>query len=508
MTCNQINSKIMRFSIWIWLITAGAAMIRFFHLSAKSLWLDEAYSAWMAGHSLREIWVLQLNDSSPPVYYFILHVWMQWFGSSEAALRSLSSIASCLILPAAYFLAVRWLDKASALAVAIFLSISPMQIYYAQEVRMYSLAALMAILSVLSVEKEFTRKGTGWFFIPVMATMIWIQNYGWLLWGGLILVTMCRKPGTHRRRWIIYHASVAVLVFPWLLAIVRQVSTDTAPWVPRPGVIDLWHTLVYYSGMNPGVHPQDITHLAVIAGAVFAGLLLLGFTQSIQDHRFNRLFWFSAVFPLVSGWLLSFWKPMYLPGRYDSIFQTFFVIILCSTIRSKSSSRRWGWGLLSILLILQVVFASNYIFKYRKSNDREVAEYILAQHPMPDDLAITFDLTQTPLEYYLGPDSIRIRPFPEGARGWLPRAYLEGRAAFVNKELEKLYSELEMLPNGSRIFLVRCQELPGVNYLQDYLDKRFGLRSSRAIKPARKYNQVRQVRIYGPSRENNRTSTP
>ena len=219
-------------------------------------------------------------------------------------------------------------------------------------------------------------------------------------------------------------------------------------------------------------------------------------------------FYFLPFFPLIAGWLLSFWKPMYLPGRYDSIFQALFVIMICTPLKSNSPGRRWGPLLFAFLLIFQVVFTGDYLINYAKSNDRDVGEFISAQNPGPGDMAITCDLSQTPLEYYLGCTQIRIRPFPESERGWLPRAYLEGRPDFVNEEIAKLEPELNRLSSESRIFLMLSQDLPGLKDLQQYLDNRFSVISSQGMRPVRRYNQVREVRIYLASPENNRTSTP
>ena len=55
-----------------------------------SLWGDEAWAATLAVKSIWEIIKIVSHDTSPPLYYLFLHFWMKIFGTSEAAIRSLS----------------------------------------------------------------------------------------------------------------------------------------------------------------------------------------------------------------------------------------------------------------------------------------------------------------------------------------------------------------------------------------------------------------------------------
>src|SRR3712207_3866397 len=54
-----------------------------------ALWIDEGLSVGIAQHGLTDIPGVLRQDGSPPLYYMTLHVWMQAFGSSEAATQSL-----------------------------------------------------------------------------------------------------------------------------------------------------------------------------------------------------------------------------------------------------------------------------------------------------------------------------------------------------------------------------------------------------------------------------------
>lgn len=73
-------------------LLAGAA-VRFYGISAKSLWLDEALSWRMQRYPPREI-IERCADrvtTHPPLYFLLLHVWTRLVGDSEAEMRSLAT---------------------------------------------------------------------------------------------------------------------------------------------------------------------------------------------------------------------------------------------------------------------------------------------------------------------------------------------------------------------------------------------------------------------------------
>src|SRR5260221_8860153 len=76
-------------------ITLVGICLRIYNLSFLSLWNDEAFSRYYYQTGLQFMWTEGLrSESSPPLYYMALGVWIQLFGSSETALRSLSVVSS------------------------------------------------------------------------------------------------------------------------------------------------------------------------------------------------------------------------------------------------------------------------------------------------------------------------------------------------------------------------------------------------------------------------------
>ena len=74
-------------------LVAISAFIRSRYIGGQ-FWMDEAITTGIASHPLSAIPGLLRHDGSPPLYYFLLHFWIQAFGASETATHWLS-LVSC-----------------------------------------------------------------------------------------------------------------------------------------------------------------------------------------------------------------------------------------------------------------------------------------------------------------------------------------------------------------------------------------------------------------------------
>jgi len=147
-------------------------------VSRRSIPLVLLLALLLLGFSLRvhnlDAFVIQgyvSTDTHPPLYYLILHVTRQLFGLSDFAFRYPSVLFGVLLIPLLYQLGRRLpapsplgrgLGRGSAapspfgrrlergyasslgLLVALLTTVNPLQIYYSQEARMYTLLVLLA----------------------------------------------------------------------------------------------------------------------------------------------------------------------------------------------------------------------------------------------------------------------------------------------------------------------------------------------------------------------------
>ena len=109
----------------------------------RGLWLDESQSVAIArlpltGHGTTLVEGLK-QDGSPPLYYLLLHWWIELFGNGDRTVRALSFVLNLLCIPPLYWLGKRVIGKRAAWVAVLAFITSPFAAYYASETRMYSL---------------------------------------------------------------------------------------------------------------------------------------------------------------------------------------------------------------------------------------------------------------------------------------------------------------------------------------------------------------------------------
>lgn len=134
--------------------------LRVHRIDEKGLWLDEAFSVWMAHNALPALmdWLVRI-DQHPPLYYLLLHFWL-WFGDSAAHVRILSALFGTLTIPVFFLIGRRLFGNVAGLIAAFLVTISPFHVRFAQEARMYTLLSLNAGLATLALVYLLTDRRT------------------------------------------------------------------------------------------------------------------------------------------------------------------------------------------------------------------------------------------------------------------------------------------------------------------------------------------------------------
>lgn len=159
----------------IWFILFIGTILRLISIN-QSLWLDEATSALVAKMSIYDISTKFLpGDFHPPLYYLLLKYWSNIFGTSEVALRTPSIIFGVATIYLVYLIGKKIFNKNIGLLSSLLLATSGLHVYYSQEARMYSLAAMLVSASIyLFLEKK-------WFLFSVTLIYIGMTDYVSLL---------------------------------------------------------------------------------------------------------------------------------------------------------------------------------------------------------------------------------------------------------------------------------------------------------------------------------------
>ena len=134
-------------------LLVGGLCLRLFHLSTQSLWTDEGYSLDYSACAGLEACVRAITSAAASekfdiLYFLMLHVWRDVFGSSTIALRSLSVILSVLTLPVIWLAAERLFGRRHAVWSLALAATSAFSIFYAQETRPYAFLIFLTAVQV------------------------------------------------------------------------------------------------------------------------------------------------------------------------------------------------------------------------------------------------------------------------------------------------------------------------------------------------------------------------
>ena len=111
-----------------------------------SLWMDEGLSIGIASQPFFDIPGVLRQDGSPPLYYMVLHLWMEVFGNGPADTQGLSVAISLLAVPGGLWAGWTLFGRRAGLICAALGAFNPFLTIYAQETRMYSLMVVLSLL--------------------------------------------------------------------------------------------------------------------------------------------------------------------------------------------------------------------------------------------------------------------------------------------------------------------------------------------------------------------------
>jgi len=166
------------------LIVAFGAFLRLDQITKQNLWLDEYWALCLATGRGSAIFNEPLNRiiepppdvgfqgapawwhiwngiktaAHPPMYHIVLRFWVDLLGDGDGSIRGMSTLFSlgCVVL---LYIVVRESsgDNLQALIASAFMALAPIQIYYGQQVRPYTMIqfiALAAAIVLISIEKR------------------------------------------------------------------------------------------------------------------------------------------------------------------------------------------------------------------------------------------------------------------------------------------------------------------------------------------------------------------
>jgi hypothetical protein len=361
-------------------------------------WIDEGLAVGVASHPFFDIPAELRKDGSPPLYYLLLHLWMQGFGIGETATHSLSLIFALLFVPAAFWAGRSLFGPRAGWIAALMGAINPFLTYYAQETRMYSLSALLGLLVTATFLHAFARRDRRYLvpFVAVLATMLYTHNWAIFVAGGTVVAlgALWRWAAPADRRGLVRDALLAyggagLLWLPWLPTLAFQALHTGAPWAERPPLDAITSGVaLVLGGATPAVA------LLLVAGNGLATLV-----REEHDRRVAALIAL-GVSAVLLAWLASQVSPAF-ANRYFAAFVG--PLVLLAAVGVSAAGR---YGLLCLLLIAAFWFDPRTGDLNTKSNVRSVAASVQTLVTAGDLIVSTHPEHLSVVAYYM-PDGVR-----------------------------------------------------------------------------------------------------
>ncbi|BDI18998.1 hypothetical protein ANSO36C_48000 [Nostoc cf. commune SO-36] len=403
----------LRFLI-IFLLAMGI-LFRFSNLDGKVYWHDETYASLrISGYTINEakrqlfnnrvigresfaqfqgansenslndtIMSLAKQDSQhPPLYYIIARLWMEIFGNSVTAIRSLSACISLLVFPCVYWLCRELFNvplSVPGVAIAL-MAISPIQLVYAQEAQEYILWLVTILLSGASLlramrlqdELAKERQRPDLFAIwSIYAVTLTISLYTFIwsafvaLAHGIYVMITAKFKFTETVRTYLLASLVSFLAFiPWITVVIGDffqflISADKT--TAQPPLIPIFPFLLMqliriFFDINLSLENT----LNYLIATLF--LILVGYSIYFLCQTTNYKVWFfiitlivvpalPLIMPdLIAGGIRASTEPYLIPS-YLGI-QVAVAHLLATQLYNGSGSRRNIWHIIMALVIV------------------------------------------------------------------------------------------------------------------------------------------------------------
>ena len=393
-----------------WLLPMGAitALVLAFVGIGRFLRIDEANSVIIASSNFGRILEYLRNDNNFPFYYLLLHGWIRLAGISERAVHLPSAICYLLAIWVTYRLGWEVLrDKKAALYSGFFYLVSSQAVYQAQKTRMYSLVGLLAGLSTLYLirvcwrDSASKRDWTLYILVNAAGTFVHVW-YFFLLMAHAISVLLF-QPRKIRSLAIAQCAAVIPFLLLWARYVPKQTRIGAVNWMPPVHASFFVSVFAeFYGGERWG-----LLFLFAVAGMCLGGAWTSGRREQARWHPIGSLITIALVCMIVPL-LVSFFRPIYWPGRYTMIALPAFAAALGCAMAT------WASPVLRVIFaycVLAVVIAShirtrNEVFEnsvnlYRETESDKAATIKLCQQAGPHDTLVFTGLTRAGVEYYL-----------------------------------------------------------------------------------------------------------
>lgn len=378
-------------------LVLAALGLRLHGLTFQSLWRDEVDAIRFAqAGSVTSLRQLGWNG---PLYTWLLGLWLDWTGTSEFAARFSSLLAGVALTPVVYRLGAALSSRRTGLAAAALAAMSAYLTWYSQELKMYSLLALLGAASTTlllrALQDGGRKRWSG--YVLLTATLPYVHVLGVLLIPAHALAYLLAWPRS-RPKLRPFALSLAVLVIPyvplaaWQAPLLLNAFQTGHPYYPLPDMLE-----ILARGWTLGIVASADARLMAPFALALAGLAL----RPRLDAGARFLIGWLTV-PVLLVHLISLRAPVF-TDRY--LIASLPALLLLAAVGVERVSRRsWGAGLLvlAVTLAVQLHGIRQQASYSIKTDTRSAARIVQQQWQEGDLLLLQIPYLRYSMDYYLG----------------------------------------------------------------------------------------------------------
>jgi Dolichyl-phosphate-mannose-protein mannosyltransferase len=318
------RSAISGYGLALASIAAIGVALRFYSLGAHYLSYDESFTVLMVGRPLPDLIRAAAGDVHPPLSYLMYWVFVRLAGgTTPLTLRLPAAVLGSLAIWQVYGLMRRLSFSRPALLAGLALfALSPFEIHYSQDARMYGLLQLAVLGAVLAMlDRRY------WLMGAWMAVAAWSHNYGLFYVAVIGAAAFVRELGrpviaaadpvlgwvgpqdSARPRDVLLACGLAIVSFvPWAGVLVQQIHTLGSGYWMVP--LSLGQFIYPIFPLVWGVAlPEALNGLGA---AVAIGLVLFAMLKAFKLKRYRLLVWLMVAPALLAAGVSLVSTPIYL----------------------------------------------------------------------------------------------------------------------------------------------------------------------------------------------------
>lgn len=285
-----LNNK----TIWIvtLLIIAINIIFKIWNIFSMSMYEDEPFTLFIAQQSLDEIINIHKHDSNPFVHTIIMHYWFKIFGLHLWAGKLYSVILSSLSAGLLFKLFYKRFGLIMPLVAASLYTLSGLNFFHAQEMRVYPQLILLTILSIyFFTELIFNPNRKNAIYLGITHLVLLMSHYTafFLPLAELGILVFYLKSHKQTVKYFIVSQVLAALIFaPWFFyATINNVPQPGKSWLQTPYLIHIpWF-----------INRLATNSLAIVNGLLFAVVSILTiFRRKNTFNEYRFLLFFTGIF--------------------------------------------------------------------------------------------------------------------------------------------------------------------------------------------------------------------